>query len=118
MLLRAARPSCWRAPGRSIRPGVAVPRSIPNTAIRYGNQLGIFTTNGSSFRKQVSTSTAVQNSKDGEKGKPAKKGDLLSETTLGNKAQREADWAIMKEMTKYLWPKVGSGRRLYHIVQW
>lgn len=25
---------------------------------------------------------------------------------MSNKEQRKADWAIMKEMTKYLWPKV------------
>ena len=44
--------------------------------------------------------------KDGGKVGSTKKGDLLGETTLGNKAQRKADWAIMKEMSKYLWPKV------------
>jgi len=31
---------------------------------------------------------------------------LLSEKTLSNKEQRKADWAIMKEMSRYLWPKV------------
>lgn len=31
---------------------------------------------------------------------------LLSEQTLSNKEQRKADWAIMKEMARYLWPKV------------
>lgn len=36
----------------------------------------------------------------------AAKKDLLSETTVGKKEQRKADWAIMKEMAKYLWPKV------------
>jgi hypothetical protein len=38
----------------------------------------------------------------------AKKKDLLGETAMGNKEQRKADWAIMKEMAKYLWPKVGE----------
>ena len=32
---------------------------------------------------------------------------LLSEQTVSNKEQRKADWAIMKEMAVYLWPKVG-----------
>ena len=32
---------------------------------------------------------------------------LLSEQTVSNKEQRKADWAIMKEMSRYLWPKVG-----------
>ncbi|KAL8742317.1 MAG: hypothetical protein Q9190_005182 [Brigantiaea leucoxantha] len=31
---------------------------------------------------------------------------FLSEQTLSNSEQRTADWAIMKEMAKYLWPKV------------
>jgi hypothetical protein len=31
---------------------------------------------------------------------------LLSEQTVSNKEQRKADWAIMKEMARYLWPKV------------
>lgn len=36
----------------------------------------------------------------------AAKGDpLLQEHTLTNKEQRKADWAIMKEMSHYLWPK-------------
>ncbi len=44
------------------------------------------------------------------KEKPAdieKKGPLLAEQTVSNKEQRKADWAIIKEMSKYLWPKVG-----------
>lgn len=31
---------------------------------------------------------------------------LLSEQNISNKEQRKADWAIMKEMSRYLWPKV------------
>ena len=31
---------------------------------------------------------------------------LLTEQTVSNKEQREADWAILKEMSRYLWPKV------------
>jgi ABC transporter ATM len=40
------------------------------------------------------------------------KKDLLSETTLANKEQRKADWAIIKEMAKYLWPKDDWGTKL------
>ena len=36
----------------------------------------------------------------------APKKDLLSEAMMGKSEQRKADWAIMKEMAKYLWPKV------------
>lgn len=44
------------------------------------------------------------------KDKPAEaelKDPLLAEQTVSNKEQRKADWAIIKEMSKYLWPKVG-----------
>jgi ATP-binding cassette subfamily B (MDR/TAP) protein 7 len=30
---------------------------------------------------------------------------LLAEQNLTNKEQRKADWAIIKEMSRYLWPK-------------
>lgn len=38
----------------------------------------------------------------------SKKDNILSTSTATNKEQRKADWAIMKEMAKYLWPKVWS----------
>lgn len=38
--------------------------------------------------------------------KPAPKNDpLLAEQTVSNKEQRKADWAIIKDMSGYLWPK-------------
>jgi len=40
--------------------------------------------------------------------KRAKNDPLLAEQTVSNKEQRKADWAIMKEMSRYLWPKVAS----------
>jgi ABC transporter ATM len=36
----------------------------------------------------------------------APKKELLNEGAIANKEQRKADWAIMREMAKYLWPKV------------
>ncbi|KAI9654604.1 MAG: Iron-sulfur clusters transporter atm1, mitochondrial [Alyxoria varia] len=36
---------------------------------------------------------------------------LLGEQTVSNKEQRKADWAIIKEMSKYLWPKDNLGTR-------
>ncbi|KAK8242180.1 hypothetical protein IWZ00DRAFT_367186 [Phyllosticta capitalensis] len=51
-----------------------------------------------------------------EKAKPAtpasaaKNDPLLAEKTVSNKEQRTADWAIMKEMSRYLWPKVRACR--------
>lgn len=38
----------------------------------------------------------------------AKNVPILAEKTVSNKEQRKADWAIMKEMSRYLWPKVAS----------
>jgi len=40
--------------------------------------------------------------------KPKKPEALLSEKQVTNKEQRKADWAIIKEMSHYLWPKVGK----------
>lgn len=37
--------------------------------------------------------------------------DLLAETGLSHKAQRKADWAIIKDMAHYLWPKDDLGTR-------
>lgn len=37
---------------------------------------------------------------------------LLQEQLLSKKEQRKADWAIMKEMSQYLWPKDNLGTRL------
>ena len=42
---------------------------------------------------------------------PSKTDALLAEQTVSNKEQRKADWAIMKEMAKYLWPKDDLGAR-------
>jgi ATP-binding cassette, subfamily B (MDR/TAP), member 7 len=41
-----------------------------------------------------------------------KRKDVLAETTVTNKEQRKADWVIMKEMAKYLWPKGDWGTKL------
>lgn len=43
--------------------------------------------------------------------KVAKPDPLLAEQTLSTKEQRKADWAIMKEMSKYLWPRDNMGTR-------
>jgi ATP-binding cassette, subfamily B (MDR/TAP), member 7 len=53
-----------------------------------------------------------------EKPKPAtpqiaaKPGDLMSEKVVSNAEQRKADFAIMKEMVQYLWPKGDFGTKL------
>lgn len=40
-----------------------------------------------------------------------RKDPLLAEQTVSNKEQRKADWAIIKDMSKYLWPKNDFGTR-------
>lgn len=45
-------------------------------------------------------------------GKVAAKKDLLSESNKATKEQRKADWAILREMAKYLWPKDDWGTKL------
>ncbi|KAL1303950.1 hypothetical protein AAFC00_000400 [Neodothiora populina] len=42
---------------------------------------------------------------------PAKPPSLLAEQTVSNKEQRKADWAIVKDMARYLWPKNDFGTR-------
>lgn len=39
--------------------------------------------------------------------------DFLSEASLSAKGQRKADWGIIKEMSRYLWPKVCSCRGVH-----
>lgn len=43
--------------------------------------------------------------------KAAKPNTLLAEQTVSNQQQRKADWAIIKEMSHYLWPKDNLGTR-------
>ncbi|GAB7347474.1 hypothetical protein MBLNU459_g4387t1 [Dothideomycetes sp. NU459] len=42
---------------------------------------------------------------------PTKQPSLLAEQTVTNKEQRKADWAIIKDMARYLWPKNDLGTR-------
>jgi len=42
---------------------------------------------------------------------PAKTDPLLAEQNVTNKEQRKADWAIIKDMAHYLWPKDDFGTR-------
>ena len=48
----------------------------------------------------------VKAEKPAQPAQPAAKNDpLLAEQTVSNKEQRKADWAIIKDMAHYLWPK-------------
>ena len=118
MLPRPARSPCWRTTTPFIHPTRVVPRSTPWRSAYYGSQFRVITSSQSSLRRQVAgdkpttitdTQTAAKatlDEKNAQNATATKKKDLLSEASMGNKEQRKADWAIMKEMAKYLWPKV------------
>ncbi|KAL2216168.1 P-loop containing nucleoside triphosphate hydrolase protein [Thermoascus aurantiacus ATCC 26904] len=132
MLLRAARSPCWRAPRRLTDPRFVLVRSSQRASFGDGNQLRIFTTTGawrrqdtgdaSSKQKPVDVATtkasrladaqAAETQKGAAAAKSAKDADLLAEKTITNKEQRKVDWAIIKEMAKYLWPKDDWGTKL------
>ncbi|KAL3492395.1 P-loop containing nucleoside triphosphate hydrolase protein [Aspergillus germanicus] len=125
MLLQAARSHSWRIPTRCITHHSAFPRSSPLSVALRGAQVRT-----SSTKKQPDENTSTDSktpaaippstlpSKPVSSGprKPenaaATKKDLLSESTIANKEQRKADWAIMREMAKYLWPKGDWGTKL------
>ena len=46
------------------------------------------------------------------KPSPLRNDNILSEQTVSNKEQRRADWAIMREMSRYLWPKDDMGAKV------
>lgn len=61
------------------------------------------------LRPERSESIKPESYQEGRKAKPMgppKTDALLSEQTASNKEQRKIDMAIMKEMARYLWPKV------------
>lgn len=128
MLRRTARSPCARLAQLTptARYGAVYHKPQPNTVVDR-TQLRIFTTRGGVWREQndsksppprtpvdripqppkIATSPAPASQKPSETLKPGvKKSDLLSEATITKQEQRKADWAIMKEMAKYLWPKV------------
>ncbi|KAF9885177.1 Iron-sulfur clusters transporter atm1, mitochondrial [Aspergillus nanangensis] len=131
MLPRAARPPCLRFSQRFIRCGPADPRAAaPWRAASYA-QLRAFSASKNPLGKQIPqdppserkpSSTRpptaaqpvdAQNPKDTQNAPTATpKKDLLSEATVATKEQRKADWAIMREMVKYLWPKDDWGTKL------
>ncbi|KAJ5482950.1 Iron-sulfur clusters transporter atm1, partial [Penicillium diatomitis] len=133
MLLRAARAPSWRTAPRT-HPSFASrpPWMIPKNALHRSIRLQWFhssrfcqnqSTDGkdpSSARNKAPTAVTgsdVAGAASSEKpggitAKTAPKKDLLSESAIANKDQRRADWAIMREMAKYLWPKDDWGTKL------
>ena len=94
----------WRShPCRSTKPftftAVQWQTKTPKENIR--NQLQFKPEKPESIKPET-----VQKPVDAEPDEAPKTDGLLSEQTVSNKEQRKADWAIIKEMAKYLWPKV------------
>ncbi|GAM36489.1 ATP-binding cassette transporter [Talaromyces pinophilus] len=127
MFARAVRSSCGRLPQR--------PQGLYGLArISNQNQLRILTTSRSLRDSQKTAATspiqsktasiATDTTKKGDgpgvqklvadtKSAPKKKTeDILNTSAATNKEQRKADWAIMKDLAKYLWPKGDWGTKL------
>ena len=63
-------------------------------------------------KEETEESLKPENVKKSKEAQPATKNDpLLSEQTVSNQEQRKADWAIIKDMAHYLWPKNDFGTR-------
>lgn len=63
-------------------------------------------------KQPAEESVKPEDAKTAKVAEPASKNDpLLAEQTVSNKEQRKADWAIIKDMAHYLWPKDDFGTR-------
>ena len=129
MLRQAARSPCWRAPARFIAHHPAFPRSSASTrpplATFQTTQLRTVSVNNRTDTKPPSeqkaptpnpstppaaTSQATPSPQKQSQNAATTQKNLLSESTVAHKEQRKADWAIMREMAKYLWPRVSFGK--------
>ncbi|KAL6233174.1 hypothetical protein BDW75DRAFT_195597 [Aspergillus navahoensis] len=125
MLRQAARSLCWRTPARFVSHRPTFPRSNTLSAALGGTRLRTFSdkkqtdSNTPSDKEtlvpdppsSLSAKSAAPSPQRTHNATTAQK-DLLSESTLASKEQRKADWAIMREMAKYLWPKGDWGTKL------
>ncbi|KAK2874965.1 hypothetical protein FQN49_001898 [Arthroderma sp. PD_2] len=128
MLLRTTQLHCRIASRNLSRSRLSLPGPFSQGSCRHGALRCAFTTRGSLSKDQPSDtpktagrlnasttpkgsvtidvkSTAVKDVVGVSKADSKKPGALLSESTVTSKEQRKVDWAIMKEMAKYLWPK-------------
>ncbi|KAJ5231111.1 hypothetical protein N7489_011819 [Penicillium chrysogenum] len=129
MLLRAARSPCWRT-AQFAHPSFA---GKQRSTRLNGTHLRAFTSNNNPLwsqsadnkgravkatptstpaPSQLANANVIQKPEDSGNAKTPPKKDLLSEPMTGKQEQRKADWAIMKEMAKYLWPKNDWGTKL------
>ncbi|KAL4958463.1 P-loop containing nucleoside triphosphate hydrolase protein [Aspergillus filifer] len=131
MLRQAARSPCWRASARFIAHHPAFPRSStstrPSLATFQTTQLRQVSVNSQTDPKPqaeqnqptpdpstppAATTQATPSPQKQSQNAATTQKNLLSESTVAHKEQRKADWAIMREMAKYLWPKGDWGTKL------
>lgn len=63
-------------------------------------------------KQPAEESVKPESLKEEKPAEPATRRDpLLAEKTVSNKEQRQADWAIIKDMSHYLWPKNDFGTK-------
>lgn len=111
-LVRASIPGCRAAkqasPGSPSTNGALkqspyiTSRYFVTSSCRCQNQ-GTDNTKG---RNENTEKTSASNMPGAKPGSPPATGEAIT-----NQQQRKADWAIMKEMPKYLWPKVRGSTR-------
>lgn len=132
MLLRPAQLHCRNALRNPLKRRITIPGFSLRGKLQHDVQYRSFTAVGGLWNKQNTgqpqidkqkqtgasasapeTPSVVNSKKDGEGNNAAdttklvaKKPDPLSGNSVTSKQQRKVDWAIMKEMAKYLWPKV------------
>jgi ATP-binding cassette subfamily B (MDR/TAP) protein 7 len=102
----------------SIRPGLHSSGLRPHPlhhGIRVFTSSPLHRKNAHGQRPVPGSKPAVEATKaanDAARSKVVAKADpLLQEQTLTSKEQRKADWAIVREMSQYLWPKDSLGTR-------
>ncbi|KAF2108357.1 iron-sulfur clusters transporter-like protein atm1 [Lophiotrema nucula] len=103
-----ARAACARPALRNLR---AHPLASPAVRVFATSPLHRKDVHGQ--RPLPGSRVAVKETQAAKPAQPAPKdAPLLAEATVSNKEQRKADWAIIKEMSQYLWPKDNMGTRL------
>lgn len=103
--LHSQRPASWRAK----RVFTTTPRHRKDDAGARTIQAEL---SGKQPLEESVKPETVKKAKPAEPVVAASKGDpLLAEQTLSTKDQRQADWAIIKDMAQYLWPKNDFGTR-------
>lgn len=118
MILRsvARASSCSWRPRGLLRPGAAPLRPPLSSATSAKFLVSKPTTRVFATTPPRSKETQIPKptqTKDAPKpGTPGKPDVLLAEQIVSTKEQRKADWAIMKEMSRYLWPKDNLGTRV------